>query len=205
MVQGEPLTFSSDEECTFDRRKKQGFVLHVPKGAVSSSDCTVKVKSFVVTQSTPEFIFPKDTMLASGVYHITASRNLSKPVSLQIQHCAITRDDSRPTQVEVVIAHSTSGPPYQFKPYKGGNVHVFDSYIEVELAHFCFLSCILRAFNMHTSIRYCGLICCLKSSELTWEYYIVLIRNLQRCIAVSEWFPFSILARIVHLVIKLFM
>ena len=192
MIREEALTFSSDEEYTFDRRKEQGFVLHVPKGAVSSSDCTLKVKSFIVTQSKPKYMFTREATFASGVYHITTSRKLSKPVSLQIQHCAITKDDCQANQVEVVVAHSTNGPPYQFKPYRGDNVRVFDSYIEVKLEHFSFISCILRAFNMHTSIHYCGLICCLKSSELTWEYHIVLIRNLQLCIAVSEMFPFSI-------------
>ena len=190
MVQEEHLTFSRDEECTFDRRKEQGFVLQVPKGAVSSSDCTVNVKSLVVNQSTPEFSFPEGTKLASGVYHITASRKLAKPVSLQIQHCAVSRGDPLHTQVEVVIAHSTSGPPYQFKRYEGGIVRVYNKYIEVELAHFSFVTCVFRAFNIHTSICYCGLICCLKRSKLTWEYYIVLIRNLQCCITVSECFPF---------------
>ena len=125
------LTFSRNEESTFDRRKGQGFVLHVPKGAVSSSDCTVQVKSFVVSQSTPKFTFPEGSELASGVYHITASRELSKPVSLEIQHCAIIKDD---TQIDIVIADSTTGPPYRFKPYTGGRVRVFESYIEVELA-----------------------------------------------------------------------
>ena len=179
----EDLTFSWNEESTFDRRKGHGFVLHVPKGAVSSSNCTVQVKSFVVSQSTPEFTFPEGLELVSGVYHIDASKELSKPVSLQFQHCAVIKDDS---QVEVVIADSTTGPPYHFKSYTGGRVCVFESYIKVELAHFSFLSCIFRAFSKRTSIRYCGLICCLRSSVVTWEYHIVLVRNLQRCIAVSE-------------------
>ena len=191
MVEEEQLTFSGNEERTFDRRKGRGFVLHVPKGAVPSSDCTVEVKSHVVSQSTPEFIFPKGSKLVSGVYHITASRKLSKPVTLEIQHCITSKGDSQHTQLEVATADSTTGPPYHFKPYKGGNVRVFDSYIEVKLTHFSFLGSFSRAIKKPASIRYCGLVCCLKSSELTrtWEYRIVLIRNLQLCIAVSELFP----------------
>ena len=188
----EHLTISGNEEHTFDRRKGQGFVLHVPKGAVSSSNCTVKVKSRVVSQSTPEFVFPEGSKLVSGVYHITASRELSKPVTLEIQHCSTIKGDSQHTQLEVAIADSTTGPPYHFKPYKGEYVRVFDSYVEVKLAHFSFLGSFSHAVKKPASIRYCGLVCCLKSSELThtWEYHIVLIRNLQLCIAVSELFPY---------------
>jgi len=193
MAEEEHLTLSGNEERTFDRRKGQGFVLHVPKGAVSSSDCIVAVKSRVVSQSTPEFIFPEGSKLVSGVYHITASRELSKPVTLEIQHCACStiKGDSQHTQLEVAIADSTTGPPYHFKPYKGEYVRVFDSYVEVKLAHFCFLGSFSRATKEPASICYCGLVCCLKSSELTrtWEYHIVLIRNLELCIAVSEPFP----------------
>ena len=182
----EHFTIHTNEEHTFDRRKEQGFVLHVPKGAVSSYDCAVEVKSRVVSQSTSEFIFPEGSRLVSGVYHITASRKLSKPVSLKFQHCAIVNGDSKHL-LEVAIAGSTTGPPYRFKPYTGRDVRVFDSYIEIKLAHFCFLCCLLRA-NGSASLRYCGLICCLKSSELTrtWEYHIVLIRNLQPCIVVRN-------------------
>ena len=63
------LTFSGNEECTFDRRKGQGFVLYVPKEAVSSNDCTVEMKSQVVTQSKPEFIFPEGSKLVNHVVH----------------------------------------------------------------------------------------------------------------------------------------
>ena len=189
MVQEERFTFSRNEECTFDRRKGQGFILHIPKGAVSSRNCTVTVKSCVVSQSTPEFIFPVGSNLVSGVYHIAASRKLSKPVSFEIQHCSVIRGDSQHNQLEVAIADSTIGPPYRFKPIAGGSVRVFDSYVEVKLTHFSFLSSFSRVFRKAASIRYCGLVCCLKSSELmhTWEYHIVLIRNLQLCIKVSNF------------------
>ena len=187
-VEEEHLTFHRNEERTFEG---QGVFLHVPKGAVSSRDCTVEVKSRVVSQSTPEFIFPEGSTLVSGVYHITASRKLSKPVSLEIEHCSgsTIKGDSQHTQIEVATADSTTGPPYHFKPYTGGSVRVFDSYVEVKSTRF---SSFWGAFNKKPgSIRYCGLVCCLKSSEhtLTWEYRIVLIRNLKRCIAVSELFP----------------
>ena len=198
MVEEELLTFSANEERTFDHRKGQGFVLHVPKGAIVSSDCTIEVKSYVVGQSTPKFIFPEGSKLVSGVYHITAPRELLKPVSIQIEHCAIIKSDSQHeyAELEVAIADSTTGPPYHFKAYKGGDVRFLDSYIEVELAKFSFVSCLLRlrrlirAIREPASIHYCGLVCCLRSSELTrtWEYHIVLIRNLQLCIRVSELF-----------------
>ena len=189
------LTFSGNEECTFDRRKGQGFVLHVPKEAVSSNDGAVEMKSQVATQSKPEFVFPEGSKLVSSMYHVSASRKLSKPLSLEVQHCAIIRDDSQHTQVEVSIADSATGPPYHFKPYTSGSVHVFESYVEVKLVHSSFFGFFLGAMAIKKtdSIRYCGLVCCLKSSELTrtWEYRIVLIKNLQLCIAVSKYFPHS--------------
>ena len=113
MVEEEHFTFIENEECTFDRRKGQGFVLRVPKGAVSSSDCTVEVQSRVVSLLTPEFIFPEGSKLVSGVYHITASRKLLKPVFLEIEHCSgsTIKGDSQHTQIEVATADSTTGPP----------------------------------------------------------------------------------------------
>ena len=198
MVEEKLLTFSANEERTFDHSNGEGFVLHIPKGAVSSSACTVKITSYVVRQSTPAFIFPEGSKLVSGVYHITVSRTLLKPVSIQIQHCAIIKDDSHHAELEVAIADSSTGPPYHFKPCKGGNVRVLGSYIKVELAQFSFVSCflrrVIRAIREPASIHYCGLVCCLRSSELscTWEYHIVLIRNLQLCIRVSELFAFRL-------------
>ena len=187
MVEEEHLTFRPNEECTFDRRKEQGFVLQVPQRAISAKNCTVEVKSRAVSQSTADFIYPEGLNLVSGAYHISASRKLSKPVSFQFQHCSTIDGDSK---LEVAIADSTTGPPYHFKQYTGGNVRVFDSYVEVELAHFSFLSCFSNA-----STRYCGLVCCLKCSELklTWEYHFVLIRNLQHCIKVSELSSFQLI------------
>jgi len=93
----------------------------------------------------------------------------------------------------MVIADSTTGPPYNFKPYMGGNVRVFDSYIEVELEHFCFIACLLDQVKsaLFTPVRYCGLIYCLKSSELTWKYHIVLVKALEVCITVSELLPLN--------------
>ena len=163
------LTFSGNEECTFDHRKEQGFVLHVPKEAVSSNDCTVEMKSQVVSQSTPEFIFPEGSKLVSSMYHVSASRKLSKALSLEVQHCAIIKDGSQNTQVEVSIADSATGPPYHFKPCASGSVHVFESYVEVKLVHSSFFGFFLGAMAIEKtdSIRYCGLVCCLKSSELT--------------------------------------
>lgn len=191
MVAEELLTFSTNEECTFDHREGQGFLLNVTKGAVLSGNCTVKVKSYVVSQSNPGFIFPNSSNLVTGMYHIDASRKLSKPVSLQIEHCAIVKSD---TKLEVAIADSRTGPPYHFRPYTGGNVHVIGSYIKVELKGFCFLCGLLRRLHVirepaPSSIFYCCLVCCLRSKfKYTWEYYIVVIRNLQVCIAVSELF-----------------
>jgi len=184
VIEEEHLVFSGNEERTFDRRKGQGFVLSVPKGAISSGDYTVEVKSCVVGQQTQGFTFPEGSKLASAVYHISASRKLSKPVFLQIQHCAVIKGDSHHIKLEMVIADSTTGPPYNFKPYTGGNVCVFDSYIEVELEHFCFIACLLLVRwvkTLLTSVRYCGLVCCVKSSELTrtWEYHVVLIKALE--------------------------
>ena len=194
MAEEEHLVFSGNEEHTFDRRKGQGFILNVPKGAILSGDCTVEVKSCVVGQQTRGFTFPEGSKLASAVYHITASRKLSKPVFLQIQHCAVVKGDSHHIKLEMVIADSTTGPPYKFKSYKGGNVRVFDSYIEVELEHFSFIACLLDwVKSVFTSVRYCGLVCCVKSSELTrsWEYHVVLIKALEVYIAVSEVLPLN--------------
>ena len=47
----------------------------VPKGAVSSSNCTVKTKSRVVSQLTPEFISPEGSKLVSGVYILQDSQH----------------------------------------------------------------------------------------------------------------------------------
>ena len=70
----------------------------------------------------------------SATYMITASDELSAPVRVRIQHCAIQEKEG-----SLVFLKADDTPPYRFHPLCDGKFPLQESYGEIETKHFCSL------------------------------------------------------------------
>ena len=82
------------------------------------------------------------------MYEIKSSfTTLPAPLRVRIQHCAtVEKQDS----LVFMVAHN--GPPYHFQPLQGGKFPPGESYCEIEVKKFCFITIfynILDIYRLH--------------------------------------------------------
>ena len=93
-----------------------GFRLEVPDGALSEGKrVSVGVKAIV----SGNFLLPKDTLLISAIYRITASEEFQKKVAVIIQHCAVVKSEEEFSKLRFIIAKCSQKPPYKFRVLDG--------------------------------------------------------------------------------------
>ena len=85
---------------------------------------------------------------ASATYKITSNViTLPAPVRVRIQHCAIAeKEDS----LVFMVAHD--GPPYHFQPLHGGRFPTGESYGEIEVKEFSWLTIFYNIFDFKMSL-----------------------------------------------------
>ena len=135
-IVGETLFIIQGDSLHFLNWEQYGLKITVPEGALSPADTSeVALRALVGGQ----FQLPKDTELVSGVYAISVSKPLLKPVKLEIQHCVhlVTKDHaSYLSFITASIQQSTL--PYKFQLQEGGQFYPGDQYGRISLPHFCF-------------------------------------------------------------------
>ena len=111
-----------------------GLKLHIPEGSrpVGMRECQINIKASLNGQ----FQLPKDTDLLSPVFWISAPCKFTKPVTLEIQHCAL-RHEAVLSDLSFVSAKcSQKDLPYMFKQLDGGVFTKHSSYGTIQLKHF---------------------------------------------------------------------
>ena len=170
---------------------KFGFKIHFPDNAVPGDvdKCHINVKASLSGQ----FHFPKDMELISGVYWIACPHKFTKPVTVEIQHCA-----AKPCNLTYIAAKCTQEDlPYQFKTLEGGVFSPSSHYGSINLNHFSGLGIALRwsSFTQMFGLRthqpesntrsYCARLYYSSSGINCWEVYFAIVCNLELHIAVS--------------------
>ena len=93
-----------------------GFYIEVPEGALPPG-VTASVAVKVI--SAGQFKLPENSELVSAIYWISCSEELLKPVSVNIQHCAIITNEEEFTKFKFIIAKcSQECLPYKFAEKK---------------------------------------------------------------------------------------
>ena len=92
-----------------------------------------------------KFEFPENTILISGVCYISVSSSsqLTKPVKVQLEHCANITDEKQAEYLSFVVAKS--GPPFKFEYLPGGSFCPGSQYGIIHLKEFSFLAIVLCA------------------------------------------------------------
>ena len=113
-----------------------GLRLHVPEGSLPGGmeKCTVNIKASL----SGKFQLPEDTILLSPVFWISAPCKSTKPVTLEIQHCALREEEKVLSGLSFVSAKdSHKNLPYRFKQLDGGVFTMRSAYGTIQLRHFC--------------------------------------------------------------------
>ena len=160
-----------------------GLKLHVPKGSLPSgmNECRVNIKASFSGQ----FQLPEDSDLLSPVFWISAPCKFTQPVTLEIQHCALTEDKAVVlSDLSFVSAKcSQKDPlPYKFKELDGGVFSMHSSYGSVQLSHFSGFGITGRR---RTPRLYCLHLYHTVKQIYDWRFYLAITQDLAAQVTVS--------------------
>ena len=160
-----------------------GFILNVPINALPEgiSEYPVNVKASLMGQ----FELPDGYELVSAVYWVHAPLKFSKPLTIEVQHCA---NFSNPNQLCFIRTSCTQKSlPYSFKIIDGGSFTLSSRYGILSTIHFSGNG-IAKAMTPgeEHSCRYCAQVYfTAKHLKDYWYCHFVITKDLDMCLAVS--------------------
>ena len=158
-----------------------GLKLHVSVGSlpVGVEKCQINIRASLSGQ----FQLPKNSVLLSPVFSISAPYKFTKPVTLELQHCALREEKSVLSDLRFVSAKcSQKDLPYRFKQLDGGVFTIHSSYGSIQLDHF---SGIGIAGSNKIPRSYCAHLYHTMKQIYDWRYYLAITRDLEAHITVS--------------------
>ena len=118
-----------------------GLRMHFAEDTVSATEtCEVAVKALVGGK----FKFPCGSQLISAVYAVSFAFKVKKPVKVEIQHCALLKNEGQFQYLSFVKAPLRQKvPPFEFTPLKGGEFSLKSQYGSITLDHFCLIAILM--------------------------------------------------------------
>ena len=163
--------------------KHSGFKMHLPDHALPASvnECHIQIKASLSGQ----FKFPEDTEILSSIYWVNCPHNFSKPVTVEIQHCAKPEHLQYPSSLTFIVAKcNQESLPYQFKTLDGGVFSPSSRYGSIELTQFSGLGVAFQSITQWLGLRsydpksYCARLYYSSSGTNSWEVYFAIMWNL---------------------------
>ena len=115
LISKEKLIIERSDELQTLEWMNHGLKVHVLPGTLPDSEDTCDID--VATSFSGSFILPKDHSLVSAIYYIQPSMKLTKPVTLEIEHCCSIESTNDVKSLVPIYAQSSSRkPPYVFQP-----------------------------------------------------------------------------------------
>ena len=128
-------TFTLTPEAQSFEFEGYGFKLHVPEGSlpVKVSETRLNVRVSLSGQ----FRMPPNCELVSAVYWLMCPHKFTKPLVVEIQHCAALSSDEQCEQLTFARTKCTQKElPYTFTELEGGVFSHHSSYGSLSLFHF---------------------------------------------------------------------
>ena len=172
MIKETKITFP-DQGGTFEWRG-YGLRLHVPKGSFppGTAECRITIRASLSGQ----FQLPEDSDFLSPVFWITATCKFTKRVTLEVQHCALTEDETTLSELSFVSANcSQRDLPYRFRQMTGGVFTTHSSYGSIQLTHFSGVGITGRLL---TPRSYCAHLYHTMKQVYDWRFYFVITKDL---------------------------
>ena len=162
--------------------ENHGLKLSIPEGALPSDPTERKID--IKAGLAGQFEFPADKQLVSPVYWIDCKEKFQAPVTLELQHCAVIRNQSECSSLCFVAAKcSQKGLPYKFKDLKKGIFSQHSSYGSIQVKQFSLFG-ILSPFR--SPKKYFAQLYYLVDGINRWQLHFVISCNLAMCIQVSH-------------------
>ena len=181
-VVGEEELLVTNEVMNF-QWKDHGFKLHVPENALPEGipEYLVNIKASLSGQ----FELPKGYELVSAVYWVTTPGKFTKPVTIELQHCA---NFNKPSQLHFVrTSCSQKSLPYKFDIIDGGSFSLSSKYGVLSTTHFSGTGIVEEVTPGEHSCQYCAHVYfTVKHLQDHWYYcHFVVTKDLEMCLAVS--------------------
>ena len=160
-----------------------GLKLYVPEGSlpVGMGECRINIKASLSGQ----FQLPEHSDLLSPVFWITSPCKFTQPVTLEIQHCAVTEDETVLSDLRFVPAKcSQRDLPYRFKQLNEGVFTTHSSYGTIQLSHFSGNAVTGRK---RTPRLYCVHLYHTMKHVFDWRFYLAITQDLAAQITVCPY------------------
>ena len=163
--------FTVSTESISSEWEGYGLKVHICEGSlpIDVGECKVSIQASLSGQ----FQLPEDSDLLSPVFWISATSEFTKPVTLEIQHCALTENEKVLSDLSFVSAKCSQDLPYKFKQLDGG-VFTHSSYGSIQLSHF---SGIGVTGKTRTPRSYCGHLYYTMRKICDWRYYFIITQD----------------------------
>ena len=134
--------------------REMGIFIHVPAGVVPPGFLCKITISLVLAG---KFLFPKEFILVSGIFAISTSCDILKPIRIHLQHCVNFSDDMEKDLTFAKADYIGRSPPYHFEVCEEG---IFTSELQyqslygaLECQKFSFIGILARIRRWFT-VRY---------------------------------------------------
>ena len=160
-----------------------GFKLNVPINALPEgiSEYPVNVKASLMGQ----FELPNGYELVSAVYWVYAPLKFSKPLTIEVQHCA---NFSNPNQLCFIRTSCIQKSlPYNFKIVDGGSFTLSSRYGILSTTHFSGNGIAKEVTPGEHSCQYCAQVYFTAKylKDFLWYCHFVVTKDMEICIAVN--------------------
>jgi len=162
--------------------KHRGFKLHVPETALpeGTSNYLVNIRVSLAGQ----FELPKGYELVSAVYWVAASGKFTKPVTIEVQHCANFSECNKLCFVRTSCSQKSL--PYKFKVIDGGSFSLGSKYGVLSTTHFSGTGIAKEVNPSEHSCQYCAQVYFTAKHFPDYLYcHFVVTKDLEMCLTVS--------------------
>ena len=155
-----------------------GLKLHIPQEALPANveECRLLIKVGL----SGKFALPPDLSLMSAIYWLDTEPRckFSKPIALEVQHCANCTQSSQLSFVHAKCSQKEL--PYSLKILEGGVFSPYTSYGSIQLNHFSF-----AAVAGNGEPQYCARLYYTVNDLTARTAHFVITKNLDACVPVS--------------------
>ena len=136
-------TFTITQEAVDLDFEGYGIKLHVPEGILPAEVSETQLD--VQVSLSGQFQMPSGSKLVSAVYWVSSPHKFTKPITIEVQHCARLTNDKQCSQLTFVHSmHTQKDLPYLFMEQDGGVFTSHSSYGSLSLSHFSGVGIVVR-------------------------------------------------------------
>ena len=133
MIAGENLFVLQGDSSHFLNWEEYGIRINIQQWSIPPKEtCEIGVQVLIGGQ----FSIPEGYEMVSGVYAISISSTLLKPLELEIQHCVNLTREEQTRYLSFVVSERKNPGQYNFELLKGGNFDHSTRYGKIYRSHF---------------------------------------------------------------------